>query len=104
MPKSRKRKGAKPYRYKPSFKSTYSVPDPLALFRTIGRGKLDQEEEEAACLLLMNTIGRDLGPDEAAVFTMRGLPWPPTSTDDIRAIGKKLVEIDNEEQASGATH
>lgn len=103
MPKSRKRKGAKPYRYKP-IGNVYSVPDPLALFRTIGKGMLEGDEEEAACLLLLNGIGRQLGPEEAAIFTMRGLPWPPETTDDIRAIGKKLVEIDAEEQASGATH
>jgi hypothetical protein len=103
MPKSRKRKGAKPYRYKP-IGNVYSVPDPLALFRTIGRGMLEHDEEEAACQLLLKTIARDLAPEEATVFTMRGLPWPPTTSDDIRAIGKKLVEIDNEEQSSGATH
>jgi hypothetical protein len=103
MPKSRKRKGAKTYRQKPNWRANYSVPDPLHLFRTIGRGMLDTEEEEAACLLLLNTMGA-ADDGSAEVFKMRGIDWPPKTTDDIRAIGKKLVEIEAEEQTSGATH
>lgn len=102
MPKSRKRKGAKPYRHKP-IGNVYSVPDPLALFRTVGRGTLEHDEEEAACLLLLNTMGTAMD-GTAEVFKARGLDWPPKTTDDIRAIGKLLVEIDAEEKTSGATH
>lgn len=101
MPKSRKRKGAKPYRYKP-IGSVYSVPEPLALFRVVGRGKLEHDEEEAACQLLLKTMGA-ADEETAAIFKMRGIDWPPQTSDDIRTIGKLLVEID-EEQSSGATH
>lgn len=100
MPRSRKRKGAKPYRAKP-IGSVYSVPEPMTLFRLIGRGKLDHDEEEAACLLLLNTMGA-ADQDTIEVFKMRGIDWPPETPDDIRTIGKLLVEID-EEQTSGAT-
>lgn len=101
MPKSRKRKGAKSYRYKP-IGSVYSVPEPLALFRTIAAGRLDPDEEEAACQLLLKTMGA-ADEETAAIFKMRGIDWPPSTADDIRTIGKMLVETDKE-QSSGATH
>ena len=102
MPKSRKRKGAKSYRPKP-IGSVYSVPEPLALFRLVGNKKLEPDEEEAACLLLLNTMGEG-DPATKDFFASMGVTWPPTTTDEIRSIAKLLVERDREEAARAATN
>lgn len=96
MPKSRTRKGRKSFKGKPLM-PTYSVPEPLALFSLIGRGTLDPEEEDAACGLLLASMGEYTDSGLAATFTERGLPWPPVTNDDIRTIGKALVEWEREE-------
>ena len=88
MPKSRNRKGRKPYRPKPMF--AWGA-DPLETFRALGEGRLDEDEEEAAAMLLLNEI-KDY-PENAmvAILAASELSEPPATTDDIRAIAKALV-------------
>jgi hypothetical protein len=54
MPKSRNRKGRKPFR--PRARFAWGA-DPLETFHRIGRGQLDADEDEAACLLLLKEMG-----------------------------------------------
>ena len=89
MPKSRNRKGRKPYRPKPLF--AWGA-DPLETFRAIGEGRLDEDEEEAAAALLLNEVK---GYDPAVMKTILDaaeLSEPPTTTDHIRAIARALTE------------
>lgn len=89
MPKSRNRKGRKPYRPKPRF--AWGA-DPLETFHRIGRGQLDKDEEEAACLLLLREMG-DYAPEVmATIQSAAGLSEPPSTTDDIRAIARALSQ------------
>jgi len=91
MPRSKRRKGAKPYRPKPMV-PTYGA-DPLSIFLQIGNSKLGEKEEEAACELLLHELSPDnIGNDMRALFTAYDLPCPPTTHDDIRTIARRLVE------------
>lgn len=88
MPKSRNRKGRKPYRPKVMF--AWGA-DPLETFRAVGEGRLDHDEEEAACKLLLNEVQGYDGDTLATVLAAAELSEPPTTTDHIRAIAKALV-------------
>lgn len=88
MPKSRHRKGRKPYRAKPRF--AWGA-DPLDMFKRIGRGELEHDEEEAACQLLLHEMG-SYDPEVMKVIQGKaGLSGPPATTDDIRAVAKALI-------------
>lgn len=88
MPKSRLRKNRRPY--KPRRAPVYGS-DPLALFRLIGTGALGQDEDEAACAMLLHEM-KEYDPKVMDVLVkMSGLSEPPTTTDDIRAIAKALT-------------
>lgn len=88
MPKSRNRKGRKPYRPRPRF--AWGA-DPLETFRRVGSGALDHDEEEAACLLLLEEMGQYDEQVMLGICMSAGLSDPPTTTDHIRAIAKALV-------------
>lgn len=88
MPKSRNRKGRKPYRPKAVF--AWGA-DPLETFRAIGEGRLDDDEEEAAALLLLREMG-SYDPEVMSTITAAaGLSEPPSTTEHIRAIAKALT-------------
>lgn len=88
MPKSRNRKDRKPYRPRPRF--AWGA-DPLETYRRIGRGELGQDEEEAACLLLLREMGDYDETVMKGICMTAGLSEPPSTTDHIRAIAKALV-------------
>ena len=87
MPKSRHRKSRKPYRPKPHF--AWGA-DPLSVFHKIGTGELGQDEEEAACLLLLREMGTYTPDVMSTICDAAGLSEPPATTDDIRAIARAL--------------
>lgn len=88
MPKSRNRKGRKPYRPKPRF--AWGA-DPLDTFKRIGSGELDHDEEEAACKLLLHEMAGYDPEVMKIVQSKAGLSGPPVTTDDIRAVAKALT-------------
>lgn len=88
MPKSRNRKGRKPYRPRPRF--AWGA-DPLETFHRIGRGDLDPDEEEAACLLLLKEMGEYDPKVMEGICAAAELSEPPSTTDHIRAIAKALT-------------
>lgn len=88
MPKSKHRKGRKPYRGK--FNGNWSG-DPLFMFHQIASGEMGAHEEEAACGLLLTEMKNY---DEKVMQTLvaeAGLSGPPATNDDIRAIAKALT-------------
>jgi hypothetical protein len=96
VPKSRGRKGAKPYRSRaPEY-----VTDPLVLFERIGAGSLGKREEAIACDMLLHSMQEI--PASAALTMQTMVPdnWPPTSHADIRAIAKVLNATAEESSAT----
>jgi len=88
MPKSRKRKDAKPYRNKaPEY-----VTSPIVLFEKIGRHELDDKAEALACDMLLASVG-EMTPEAAFVLrtAVGDAHFPPTTHDDIRAIAYALA-------------
>jgi hypothetical protein len=93
MPKSRKRKNARPYQAKGV--GFLSIPDPAQTFWDLGSGKLSGEPGEVAASYLLNSMDSAMKSNPTMTATFPG-EWPPSTTAELIDIAKRSYILERE--------